>query len=202
MFVRLRLSVSVLCLTLLSLLAPSALRASNLVLNNDFSSGSTDWNSSSWAFGDKGPFNGNTNYADTGCVGSGCISGGTASGAYLYQDLTTVAGDSYTLSFEYYSGNEGGYDELVALFGSTQGFDIVNPDDSGYNLYSVSGLLATSTSTELTFLGRQDPTYDRLTEVSVTDDGPATVTPEPSSLYLLGSGLVALGGLVRRKLKA
>jgi hypothetical protein len=57
-------------------------------------------------------------------------------------------------------------------------------------------------ATNLTFLGRQDPGFDGLDNVSVNPTGAAT--PEPSSLLLATSvlpGLVGLGMVRRRKMK-
>lgn len=197
----------VLCAVFLALLAPSALRASNIVSNGNFSSGNADWtvNTSSsypWGFGNQGSYDGNTNYADTGCAGAACITGTAAQQASLSQDLATVAGDSYTLAFEFTpNGPTSSSYELEALFGSTVAYDKFGISNTGdYVTYTISGLVATSTSTDLEFLGRQDYGYNRLTDVSVTDDGAASITPEPSSLWLLGSGLVALAGMVHRKI--
>jgi hypothetical protein len=201
MNVRFRFALSTLCVVFLGLLAPSVARASNIVTNGDFSSGGTGWTHSGWDFG--------SNYAGSPCIGPTCITGGTTDGAYLYQDLITVVGDSYTLSFEYNPGPGTGT-ELVADFGSSPAAesspaaDLVNVANS-YVTYSIPGLVAISTTTELIFLGRQDPNIDYLTNVDVEDNGPAgpsTATPEPSSLLLLSTGLAALGGFVRRKLRA
>jgi hypothetical protein len=59
---------------------------------------------------------------------------------------------------------------------------------------------AASTSTTLQFLNG-DPANDNsngLDNISLVDNGPAGVTPEPSSLVLLGSGLLGLAGWLRR----
>jgi len=115
--------------------------------------------------------------------------------AYLYQDLTTVAGDTYTLSFEF--AGDGNAMELQAWFGGTLAEDLVNIGDTGLEEYVIPDLVATSTTTELEFLGRQDPGYDELTDVSVTTG--SSVTPEPGTLGLLGTGVLGLLGFARRK---
>jgi hypothetical protein len=45
---------------------------------------------------------------------------------------------------------------------------------------------------------RDDPAWMALDNVSVSQG----TTPEPSSLLLLGSGLLTLGGAIRRKVRA
>jgi PEP-CTERM motif len=206
MNVRFQFALLTLSVVFMGLLAPSAARATNIVTDGSFAGATSatvdpNWTSSAWEFGYFGPFDGNTDYATTGCVGSGCISGGVTSGAYLFQNLTTIPGDSYTLSFEF-TPDAGAPNELEVLFGSAVAFDLVNTPDTDYVLYANTGLVATAASTQLTFLGRQDPAYDRLTGVDVEDNGSGNVTPEPSSLYLLGTGLAGLAGMLRRKLRA
>lgn len=190
------------CALALAYLSPTLAHA-NLVNNGDFSSGSTDWtyNSSSdhpWSFGSNGSYH----YASTGCVGAQCITGSTSQQAYLYQDLSTNVGDSYTLSFAF-SPNNGTPNELVSLFGNTTADDLVNTANTGSMLvtYTISGLVATSTTTELEFLGRQDPGYDLLTYVSVTDNGSGvpSPTPEPGTMMMVGTGLFSLAGVARRR---
>jgi hypothetical protein len=203
--------LAVLCLALLGSALPAA--ADNIVVNGDFSAGPTEGSGAGWTdnlnvygygiwgfvyLGDHG--DPNISDALTGCQGEICIDGSGVWLGSLSQLLPTNAGDSYTLSFLYNAGS-GSPNELQVLFGGSVVEDLLNLDSDTFATYTISGLVATSTSTELEFLGREDTSDLALTEVSVTDDGPAP-TPEPSSLYLLGSGLAGLLALARRRMKA
>lgn len=139
-------------------------------------------------------------FADTGCVGQECITGTTSQQAYLYQDLTTTAGNSYTLGFTF--SNEGTPSELEVLFGSTVAIDLLNVNTGGSVDYSVNGLVASSSITRLEFLGREDPSFMSVTNISVTDNGPASTSPipEPGTVGMVGTGVLGLLGAVRRKL--
>ena len=177
------------------------LRAANIVSNPGFETGDfTSWTTAGWTvnFG-PGPSskvpNSGSYYAYTGCVGSECI---TTPSAYIYQDLSTIAGDSYTLSF--YFSSEGAPMELQALFGGVIAFDLVDlPVDSGYQFYSTA-LTATGTTTRLEFLGRQDPAWDALDDISVADNGAGGGggTPEPATWMRAGPALIAVSARRRR----
>jgi len=137
-------------------------------------------------------------YATSGCVGMGCLDPTT--GNFLTQDLPTIPLQTYNLSFAYNPYIDGPA-ELQAMWNGTTVFDLAtaDPSDPGYTVYTVDDLLATSSSTPLTFLGRQDPNFDGLDDISVS------VTPEPSSLALFASvlpGLVGVGALGLRRLRA
>ena len=151
--------LSVLSLLVLGLLVPSAARASNIVADGDFATSGAPWFTTQtngnfpWGWGG--------GEASTGCIGSTCITGTTGELADLDQDLTTTPGD-YTLSFTYNPAG-GTPTELEVLFGGAEVTDLVNVADSTVT-YSYD-VVATSASTELTFLGRQDPGFDTLTDV-------------------------------------
>jgi PEP-CTERM motif len=203
---RLNLCLSFFALALVASCTATA-SASDLVVNGNFQTGDfTGWQHNTsgvtnhpWIVQE----NGSNFYASTGCVGIECIEGNSTQEAWLSQVLATVAGETYTLTFDYSQvepNAEGGTpNELVVDFGSDQVADLVNLTNTNIITYSYT-VTATTSATELQFLGRQDPSYDYLDNVSVTQQ--STVTPEPESLALFGTGIFALLGVARRKLQA
>ncbi len=187
------------------------LRAANIVSNPGFETGDlTGWARNGQAgyawqvglsLGSSKVANSGTYYAGTGCGGPTCITGLGPNGIdgpnYLYQDLETVAGERYTLSF--YFSSDGSPMELKALFGSTTAFDLVNllVDSSPlYQFYSAT-VTATGATTRLQFLGYQNAgTYNALDDVSVVDAGSGA--PEPATWFMLGSAMFALRVARRR----
>jgi hypothetical protein len=203
---RLNLCLSFFALALVAACTATA-SASDLVVNGNFQTGDfTGWQHNTsgdtnhpWTIGE----NGSNFFASTGCVGIECIEGNSTQEAWLSQVLTTVAGQTYTLTFDYSQvepDSEGGTpNELVVDFGSDQVADLVNLTNTNIITYSYN-VTASTNATELQFLGRQDPSYDYLDNVSVTLA--STATPEPESLALFGTGIFGLLGVARRKLRA
>jgi|SRR6185312_5642089 len=155
-------------------------------------------------------------YASTGCVGALCIgSDGLDSTNYLYQDLPTVAGQTYQISFSFASGGPGGEgspdcgencvlgihsnldtvtQELVATFGNTTLVDLVNLSASPAMSQYVFTATATGTTTRLEFQNREDPDYSALDDISVA------ATPEPGTILMgLSASLIFLGARRFRK---
>lgn len=144
--------------------------------------------------------NSGTFFASTGCVGAQCIGSDTLSTtAYLYEDLPTVVGDTYDVDFFFASGGEPGQ-ELLVTFGATTVEDLVNlPRQApGYTEYT-QAVVATSTTSRLEFQGRQDPSWNALDDISVTDIS-SVATPEPTTaLTGLGACLFGLAALRRKR---
>ena len=142
--------------------------------------------------------------ASTGCVGAQCITNDVGApnpvGAWLYQDLVTTTGQTYNLSFFFYPAGTG-TNELRVLWGGTTVFDQVDiPNDFVYKQYTFSGLAATSGTTRLEFLARQDLSSNGLDDVCVSstqDCSQAATVPERATIFLVGSALVGMHRLVR-----
>ena len=114
----------------------------------------------------------------------------------IQQTIATCAGCTYTLDF--FMANGGGTPSSVNVsFGGLTLFSATDEDGYRYTEFTFTGLVVGNNAT-LMFDFLHDPDYYYLDDVTVT----LTETPEPGSLALLGSGMLGLGGAIRRKLIA
>jgi len=160
-----------------------------------------------------GDFSGWTQFGNTGATGvSGNFDGvnpedgsfqayfgavGSIGG--ISQNLATVAGQSYDISFYLY--NFGGTpSEYMMQFGTTVLVDVINAPAFGYEKFNFTAT-ATQSLTGFTAFGfQQDPHYFLLDNVVVT----TSAVPEPASIVSCGIAIVTGLGCAwrRRGLKA
>ena len=87
---------------------------------------------------------------------------------------------------------------LVTLSNGTHNYTL---GPAGFTGMSGSGLRTVGATTQLT-INTGKGFFDGSTTIASGDSNLSLVVPEPGSLGLLGTGLIGLGGVVRRKLKA
>jgi hypothetical protein len=173
--------------------------AQNLLQNGSFESGDfTNW-ATGGNFEDTevvtGPFYVYTAAQDGSFY---AVLGPVGSDATLSQSFADTAGATYTFSFWLNAVGDDPSDFSASWDGNTL---MSSSDPSTGGTWTLESFTATGTGNDtISFAFRDDPAYIALDNVSVSQSGGTGTTPEPSSFILMGSGILALGGMVRRKL--
>ena len=162
-------------LAALALASAAPAMAQNLIQNGDFTSSLDHWSLSGQNFW----------YID----GNGFRDGTVGGWSFLSQTFTDTAGGELTLDFDAYTVSGSQYLQF-------NGVDVPDSFVSGQNWthYSFDLGLATGSDT-ITFRGRNDPNYNALTHVSVTEGA----VPEPASWALMVGGFGLVGGAMRSR---
>lgn len=165
---------------------PMVASAQNLVVNPGF---------------ETGDFSGWTQWGDTGF--SGVDDFNPNSGTYaayfgpftlggIFQNIATVAGETYEFSF-WLHNDSGAPNYFDVLWNSTTLVQLIDATPFGYTMYSFE--VEGTGSDFIDFGFAHEPGFWELDDVSVTLV--ERVVPEPASMALLGIGLIGLASRVR-----
>jgi hypothetical protein len=166
-------------------------QATNYIVNGGFETG--DY--TGWASGGCGPFGVTTSFAGWGPHSGSYFSveGGVGCDHTLSQTFADVAGQGLTIDF-WYGSDGAAFNDLNVYWNGSLIYNLTNAGDTLPNYVEYSFNVAATGSDTLTIGIRNDPAWQALDDVSVTG------TPEPGTLMLLGSGVIGLAGVLRRKL--
>jgi hypothetical protein len=117
----------------------------------------------------------------------------------LSQTFSDQAGAQYTFSF--YLGAEGDHPSFFsAMWDGTTLLSLTDPSIFNHQWQQYSFTEIGTGHDSISFSFQDDPGYMALDNIVVSSNGSGTgTTPEPSTFILLGSGVLALRGIARRK---
>jgi hypothetical protein len=154
-----------------------------------------------WGVGDFSVHSGSW-AAYAGCFTTGCLD--PVNGTIISQALATTSGNTYTLTFWYDSQVQGttsssgqNYTDLDVYWDGSLVASFPN-EAPGYTQHTLTGLVATSSSTVLQFNGRNDPSYGFLDDVDVQPQETIPLLGGAGRTVLV-LGLLALGLAVLRR---
>lgn len=174
--------------------------AQNLIANGSFETGYwTDWTTGG-------------NFTDTEVVTNGFDAYSPEDGTYfaalgpvgspgtLSQAFSDQAGTPYTFSF-YLAATGDNPSFFSAMWDGTTVLNLTDPSYFNHQWQHFSFTEIGTGSDSISFSFQDDPGYMALDNIAVQSTTTSSATPEPGSFLLLGSGVLALGGIARRKLR-
>ena len=177
-----------------------------LLANGGFENIQSSWSVSGWSYTDFFPYKGNYSLLND-CAFAACLN--PTMGAQASQEVATVAGQTYRLSFYYRTTSTSNSPfELQALIsngtpigggaGTCSGSCVFQTETGTTTWTQVTRTyVATSSTTRITFLGRNDLQYLYIDDVSFTlEPAPATVpTLTEWAMILMGMALAGAAAL-------